>query len=381
MEFSFPYFDNRITYNTFVATIIIKKNIMAAQKVVISKDLKADLQAFFASMSYDRLFILTDTNTQEKCYPLIKDIPALQDAPVITVQAGDTHKDIEQVASIWSRLSNEGASRNSLLVNLGGGMITDMGGFAGATFKRGLRTVNIPTTLMASVDAAVGGKTGINFNGLKNEVGSFYPPECVFIDCEFLRTIDRDNLLSGYAEMIKHALISSMDIYASVLLFDLDAKIDYAFLNRMVAQSVAVKERIVEEDPKEHGIRKALNFGHTIGHAYESLSFKKNRPLLHGHAVAAGIVSELYLSHKVCGFPMEKLSQVVYYLKEYYPAFVFDCKDYDALYELMTHDKKNEAGVINFTLLSQVGDVQINRQVSMEKILESLDFYRESFGV
>jgi 3-dehydroquinate synthase len=381
MEFSFPCFDNRITYNTFVATIIIKKDIMAAQKVVISKDLKADLQAFFASMSYDKLFILTDTNTQEKCYPLIKDIPALQDTPVITVQAGDTHKDIEQVAYIWSRLSNEGASRNSLLVNLGGGMITDMGGFAGATFKRGLRTVNIPTTLMASVDAAVGGKTGINFNGLKNEVGSFYPPECVFIDCEFLRTLDRDNLLSGYAEMIKHALISSMDIYASVLLFDLDAKIDYAFLNRMVAQSVAVKERIVEEDPKEHGIRKALNFGHTIGHAYESLSFKKDRPLLHGHAVAAGIVSELYLSHKVCGFPMEKLSQVGYYLKEYYPAFVFDCKDYDTLYELMTHDKKNEAGIINFTLLSQVGDVQINRQVSKEKILESLDFYRESFGV
>ena len=354
---------------------------MAAQKVVISKDLKADLQAFFASMSYDKLFILTDTNTQEKCYPLIKDIPALQDTPVITVQAGDTHKDIEQVAYIWSRLSNEGASRNSLLVNLGGGMITDMGGFAGATFKRGLRTVNIPTTLMASVDAAVGGKTGINFNGLKNEVGSFYPPECVFIDCEFLRTLDRDNLLSGYAEMIKHALISSMDIYASVLLFDLDAKIDYAFLNRMVAQSVAVKERIVEEDPKEHGIRKALNFGHTIGHAYESLSFKKDRPLLHGHAVAAGIVSELYLSHKVCGFPMEKLSQVVYYLKEYYPAFVFDCKDYDTLYELMTHDKKNEAGIINFTLLSQVGDVQINQQVSKEKILESLIFIVKALSI
>ena len=142
-----------------------------------------------------------------------------------------------------------------------------------------------------------------------------------------------------------------------------------------------VKNKDVENDPTEQGERAVLNLGHTIGHAYESLSFKKNRPLLHGHAVAAGIVSELYLSHKVCGFPMEKLSQVVYYLKEYYPAFVFDCKDYDALYELMTHDKKNEAGVINFTLLSQVGDVQINRQVSKEKILESLDFYRESFGV
>lgn len=354
---------------------------MATQKVIICKDLKAELQDFLAAMNYDKLFILTDTNTQEQCFPLLKDVPAFLGAPVITVDAGDVHKGLEQLAYIWTRLSNEGASRNSLLVNLGGGMVTDMGGFAGATFKRGLQTINIPTTLMASVDAAVGGKTGINFNGLKNEIGSFYPPECVFIDCGFLRTLDRDNLLSGYAEMIKHALISSIDTYASVMLFDLDAQINYNFLNQMVAQSVAVKERIVEEDPKEHGIRKALNFGHTVGHAYESLSFKKNCPLLHGHAVAAGIVSELYLSHKLCDFPMEKLSQVVYYIKEYYPAFVFDCNDYDTLYELMTHDKKNEAGIINFTLLGNIGEVQINQQVSKGKILESLDFYRESFGV
>lgn len=354
---------------------------MATQKVIICKDLKAELQDFLAAMNYDKLFILTDTNTAEKCFPLLRDVPAFQGAPVITIGAGDGHKGVDTLSHIWSRLSCEGASRNSLLVNLGGGMVTDMGGFAGATFKRGLQTINIPTTLMASVDAAVGGKTGINFNGLKNEIGSFYPPECVFIDCGFLRTLDRDNLLSGYAEMIKHALISSMETYATVMLFDLDAKMDYAFLNKMVAQSVAVKERIVEEDPKEHGIRKALNFGHTIGHAYESLSFKKNNPLLHGHAVAAGIVSELYLSYKQCGFPMDRLSQVVYYIKEYYPAFVFDCKDYDVLYELMTHDKKNEAGIINFTLLSQVGEVQINQQVDREKILESLDFYRESFGV
>lgn len=354
---------------------------MANQNVVISKDLKADLQEFLSSQSYDKLFILTDTNTREKCYPLLKDVSALRDAPVITVEAGDAHKGLDTLSYIWLRLCDEGASRNSLLVNLGGGMITDMGGFAGATFKRGIRTINVPTTLMASVDAAIGGKTGVNFNGLKNEIGSFYPPECVFIDCEFLRTLDRDNLLSGYAEMIKHALISSVDTYATVLLFDLDQQMDYAFLNKMVAQSVAVKERIVVEDPKEQGIRKALNFGHTIGHAYESLSFKKNRPLLHGHAVAAGIISELYLSYKICGFPMDKLSQVVYYIKEYYPAFVFDCKDYDTLYELMTHDKKNEGGIINFTLLSKVGEVQINQSVSKEKILESLDFYRESFGI
>ena len=349
---------------------------MAEQQVVICKDLHQEVQAFLAALHYDKLFILTDRNTLEKCYPLVKDIPVFRGAPVITVEAGDTHKNVEQLASIWMRLSNEGASRNSLLVNLGGGMVTDMGGFAGATFKRGIRNINIPTTLMASVDAAVGGKTAINFNGLKNEVGSFYVPTCVFIDCEFLRTLDRDNILSGYAEMIKHGLISSMEHYASVMLYDIDT-MNYGYLNSLVAQSVAVKERIVEEDPKEKGIRKALNFGHTIGHAYESLSFQKGTPLLHGHAVAAGIISELYLSHKQCDFPADKLHQVCYYIKEYYPPFLFDCKDYDTLYELMTHDKKNEAGVINFTLLSQVGDVRINQQVSKELILESFDFYRE----
>ena len=182
-------------------TLFLRVRIGQDKEFIITHGSKERLQIGFEILAdyyflsgHNVLFYYNRCDKGIICYPLIKDIPALQDTPVITVQAGDTHKDIEQVAYIWSRLSNEGASRNSLLVNLGGGMITDMGGFAGATFKRGLRTVNIPTTLMASVDAAVGGKTGINFNGLKNEVGSFYPPECVFIDCEFLRTIDRDNL-------------------------------------------------------------------------------------------------------------------------------------------------------------------------------------------
>lgn len=353
---------------------------MAAQNVIICKNLQSELQDFLQSVKYDKLFVLTDSNTLELCLPMLKEVPQLQGAPVITVEAGDTNKNIEQVTAIWMRLCNEGASRNSLLLNVGGGMITDMGGFVAATFKRGIHSVNVPTTLMASVDAAVGGKTGINFNGLKNEIGSFYPPLCVLIDSSFLKTLDRDNLLSGYAEMVKHALISNMETYHAILSFDLD-RVDYTLLNQMVAQSVAVKERIVEEDPKEMGIRKALNLGHTVGHAYESLSFRKGRPVLHGHAVAAGLVSELYLSYKKCGFPMENLSQVVYYLKKYYPPFFFNCDDYEALYELMTHDKKNEGGIINFTLLSQVGEVQINQSVTKEKVLESFDFYRESFGI
>lgn len=352
---------------------------MAKQKVVICEDLKAELQSFLDNLTYDKMFVLTDTNTVEKCFPLVNEVPALQNASMITVEASDLHKNLESLSYIWTQLSTKGATRHSLLLNLGGGMVTDMGGFAGATFKRGIRTINVPTTLMASVDAAVGGKTGINFNGLKNEIGAFYPPLCVFIDCEFLRTLDRDNILSGYAEMIKHGLISSMEVYTSVMLYDIDT-MNYGYLNQLVAQSVAVKEEVVEQDPKEQGIRKALNFGHTVGHAYESLSFKKNRPLLHGHAVAAGIISELYLSHKVCDFPMHKLSQVVAYIKSYYPPFVFDCKDYDALYELMTHDKKNEGNEINFTLLGQVGDVRLNQHISKDDVIASFDFYRESFG-
>lgn len=353
---------------------------MAEQHVIICKDLPAELGAFLRSLSYDKLFVLTDTNTREMCYPLLCGVPEIQGAPVITVEAGDTHKELEQVAGIWMRLSNEGASRKSLLLNVGGGMITDMGGFAAATFKRGIGSVNVPTTLMASVDAAVGGKTGINFNGLKNEIGSFYPPLCVLIDCVFLRTLDRDNLLSGYAEMIKHGLISNRETYAELLSFNLD-RVDYSCLNGLVAKSVAVKQRVVAEDPYEHGIRKALNLGHTVGHAFESLSFKKERPVLHGHAVAAGLVCELYISHQVCGFPMELLSQTVYYIKEYYPAFaLYDCLDYETLYELMKHDKKNESGIINFTLLAGIGDVRINQAVNKEIVLESLDFYRESFG-
>ncbi|WP_085536978.1 3-dehydroquinate synthase [Massilibacteroides vaginae] len=353
---------------------------MDKRKVVICKDLKVELEAYLKALKFDKVFILTDENTLKDCYPVLKEISLLSSAPVFTVGAGDTHKNIDEVSRLWTCLCESGASRNSLLINLGGGMITDMGGFVGATFKRGIQTINIPTTLMASVDAAVGGKTGINFNGLKNEIGSFYPPLCVFIYNKFLRTLDHANILSGYAEMIKHALISSKEVYADVFSFEPDSG-DLNQLDTLVAQSVAIKERIVEEDPKERGIRKALNLGHTIGHAYESLSFKKNSPLLHGHAVAAGLIGELYLSHKACGFPMSELSQIVYYIKTYYPPFIHDCDDYESLYELMTHDKKNEGGVINFTLLSAIGEVQINQSVDKQQILGALDFYRESFGI
>lgn len=348
---------------------------MSEQKVVICKDLKSELQDFLFSLKYDKLFILMDTNTKEKCFPLVEDIPAFQKAPILVMEAGDMNKGFVSLAQIWTALSNEGASRNSLLVNLGGGMITDMGGFAGATFKRGIRTINIPTTLMASVDAAVGGKTGINFNGLKNEIGVFNDSKFVILDTEFLHSLDAENICSGYAEMLKHGLISTEDMWKELITFDL-ANPDLKHLQQMVADSVKVKERIVEEDPHEQGIRKALNLGHTFGHAFESWALKR-KPILHGHAVAFGMICELYLSATHTAFPTEKMRQTVSFIKEYYGTLPITCDDYDELIELMHHDKKNQNGIINFTLLGGIGDIRINQTASVDEIKEALDFFRE----
>ena len=347
--------------------------------VLFTKNIPQELSSYFSSNRYDKIFILADTHTYRLCFPVLRGLPAIAQATPIVIEAGDVNKNLEQLAVVWEALSNNGASRNSLLINLGGGMITDLGGFAGATFKRGLHTLNIPTTLMASVDAAVGGKTGINFNGLKNEIGAFYIPDCVIIDCIFLQTLDRDNVLSGYAEMIKHGLIDSEKVLNKLLAYNLETNaLDINVLYELVKESVAIKEHIVTEDPKERGIRKALNLGHTVGHAFESLSFAKQRPMLHGHAVAAGLVAELYLSYQYCGFPIETLRRTVNFIKTYYPPFPCDCDDYNALYELMTHDKKNEDGIINFTLLAHPGDIRINQSIDREGIFESIDFYREN---
>ena len=312
--------------------------------------------------------------------PQLQNIPAIQDATEIIIGAEDVHKNLETLASVWQALSEQGATRHSLLINLGGGMVTDLGGFAAATFKRGIAYINIPTTLLSMVDASVGGKTGINFNGLKNEIGVFAPASSVLLETEFLRSLDAHNFFSGYAEMLKHGLISTPEHLAELLSFDTE-QIDYAALKAMVGRSVQVKENIVEQDPKEHGIRKALNLGHTIGHAFESLALAENRPVLHGYAVAWGIVCELYLSHIKTGFPKEKMRQTIQFIKENYGAFAFNCKQYDRLYELMLHDKKNTAGIINFTLLKEVGDICLNQTADKETIFEVLDFYRECMGI
>jgi 3-dehydroquinate synthase len=323
---------------------------------------------------------LTDENTHKLCFPLLKSLPEIQFAKQISIPAGDEHKNMETLARVWKFLTENGATRKSLLINLGGGMLTDLGGFAAATFKRGIRFINIPTTLLGAVDAAVGGKTGINFNGLKNEIGAFAPAIAVLIDSHFFKTLDLANLLSGYAEMLKHALlirrdainrVSTMD---EILHFDWEQP-DFQKLNDLLFESVLVKERIVEEDPTEQGIRKALNLGHTFGHAFESLSYELNRPVLHGYAVAWGIVCELYLSFMKLGFDKNILLKIARFVKENYGVYSFDCTHYQRIYELMQHDKKNESGSINFTLLKAVGEIEINQTANQQEIDETLDFY------
>ena len=352
---------------------------MSKQAVIICHNLYEDLRAAIQACPHDKLFILVDEHTQKLCLPLISGFEYLKEAYVITIGAGDVHKNIETLAYVWKELGDHGATRHSLMINLGGGMVTDLGGFAASTFKRGIKYINIPTTLLAMVDASVGGKTGINFNGLKNEIGVFSPAQYVLIDTEFLKSLDSQNLLSGYAEMLKHGIISTTEHWAELLNFDMNA-IDYQSLQTLVGKSVQIKENIVEEDPFEKGIRKALNVGHTAGHAFESLALETGHPVLHGYAVAWGIVCELYSSFCKVGFPKDKLRQTIQFIKEHYGVLAFDCKQYDRLYEFMTHDKKNSAGVINFTLMGEIGDIRINQSATQEEIFDMLDFYRETMG-
>lgn len=350
------------------------------QRIIKSNNPIADLATIISEIRHDRLFVLTDEHTARLCLPLIESLPVIQEAGQIVIPPNDTGKTLENLARIWSHLTRNGATRHSLLINLGGGMITDIGGFAAATFKRGISYVNIPTTLLGAVDAAVGGKTGINFEGFKNEIGAFYPAACVLISSRFFHTLGRGDILSGYSEMLKHALISSTEEWKNLLTFDA-GDINYDWLTETVFHSVSIKEEIVEKDPFERNLRKALNLGHTVGHAFESFALESGRPVLHGYAVAWGLISELYLSHRLCGFPKEELLQAIHFIHRNYGAFEIGCDDYEKLYDFMRHDKKNEtASSVNFTLLSDIGKIEINQVVDKELIFQSLDFYRDSVG-
>ncbi len=348
--------------------------------IYISFDISKDINRFFkqAKDKYSKIFILVDENSLKYCYPqLVEQVEAFEHAEIIEIDSGEENKNIEVCIQIWAALSEYGADRNSLFVNIGGGVIGDLGGFIASTFKRGIDFINIPTTLLAQVDASVGGKAGIDLNNLKNEIGVFNDPKAVFINSHFLNTLDKRQILCGFAEIIKHGLIADKEYWNDIKNADFS---DLSSFDELIEKSVLIKNNIVKIDPKEAGIRKTLNFGHTIGHAIETFSMEHDnkKHLLHGEAIAIGMVCEAYLSHKICKLKKAELEDISLFILSHYKAIKLEEIDKHRLIELMKHDKKNSKGSINFSLLSEIGKCEINKSVSADMIIESLKYYSDT---
>lgn len=339
----------------------------------ITNEVNATLNSLIEGGNYNAVMTLVDENTRWLVLPLL---PCLSSTHVIEIAPGDDNKNLGSITHVWQEMEECGATRNSLLINLGGGAVTDLGGFAAATFKRGISFFNVPTTLLGAVDAAVGGKTGINFNGLKNEIGAFAPAKAVIVSTTFFSTLPEQELKSGFAEMLKHAMLHSHQQFAILLDFDFKS-IDYDLLLKMLQESLQVKQRIVEQDPTEQGLRKALNFGHTVGHAFESKALGDGHPVPHGYAVAWGMVVECVLSHIILKFPSTNLYSLARFVKDNYGAFHITCDHYDQLIHLMRHDKKSHNGEINCTLLKDCGSPVINNTINEDDLKAALDIYRD----
>ena len=355
---------------------------------MVTDDLFLELHTLLPRFADEQIFVLTDSHTEQHCLPVM--LEELRDlgAPFVStlrdhtcvLPAGEQHKTLESVCRIWDFLIEKNATRDAVLINLGGGMITDIGGFAASCYKRGIPFINIPTTLLAIVDAGEGGKTGFDYKGLKNEIGLFQEPLETIIYPPFLRTLPHKEFLSGFAEMLKHALIASPLEWERIMALDIDRLYQhpdealkeefYALLER----SLEIKRYFYELDPEEKGMRKTLNFGHTIGHAIESRLIERSEPQPHGYCVLWGMIAELYISHVALGFPTDSLSQLIQLCKEYYGGVLFSCKEYDRLTDRMRHDKKNTAAGINFTLLRNIGSPVINQTADDKTIYEALDF-------
>lgn len=325
-----------------------------------------------------QFIILTDTNTQKHCLQILTNyLPSEKTIPVITIPAGEHHKNLHTSQRIWSKLMEYHADRRSVLVNLGGGVISDIGGFAAASFKRGIASINIPTTLMGMIDAAIGAKTGINYKNIKNSIGFFHQPDSVYLHDAFLHTLPKMELESGYAEIIKYALISDPELWSILYGKRLS---DFEKLEDLIIFSVLIKSEIIEQDPYEKGKRKILNFGHTIGHALEILAHQKNAVVTHGHAVAAGMITESYLSYRINNLDAQTYKQIKETIKAQFDPIAFNENDIDALLLIMSHDKKNTGSKINFSLLEKTGHCKYDQLVPEELIIEALNVYRNEFN-
>ena len=325
--------------------------------------------------NFSKIFILVDENTHQHCLPLfLEKMETTAVIEIMEIESGEINKTIDTCVGLWNTLSELDADRKSLLINIGGGVITDLGGFVACTFKRGMAYVNVPTTLLSMVDASVGGKTGVDLGHLKNQVGVISNPNLVLIDTNYLNTLEVNQMRSGLAEMLKHGLITG-DSYWSK--FEDLSKLSLDDLDGLIYESVIIKKNVVEEDPFENGLRKTLNFGHTLGHAIESyfLSNPNKTTLLHGEAVIVGMILACYISTELTNFPKEKTLKIKDLFLSYYGKITIEKSELPAIIELLKYDKKNHHGNINFVLLEDVGVTKIDCLVDDSVILDAFEFY------
>jgi 3-dehydroquinate synthase len=340
---------------------------------IFFNDSLSELVSFVKQGKYSRFFILTDENTAAHCLPLLKEkLGDIDNYDLIEINAGEESKDIDFCIGVWKMLIDFGADRQSLMINLGGGVVSDLGGFAASTFKRGIDFVHVPTTLLSQVDASVGGKTGIDIDSIKNIIGTFTQPKAVFIEYGFLSSLPPRQILSGLAEMLKHGLICDAAYWDKLKTSDLSHP-----SAELVYRSVEIKNEVVIEDPKEMGIRKSLNFGHTVGHAVEtySLLHDEGKHITHGEAIAIGMICEAWLSHKKIGMSADDLTEITNVITGLYPRYIVEEGAYEELFSLMQKDKKNQNGKINCTLLKQIGHYSIDNICTEDELCESLRYY------
>ena len=341
--------------------------------IVFKQDRYEPLIDFLNKSDYSSLFVLVDEHTKQHCLPHFKsNVPF--DFQIITIPFGEHHKTLETCVSVWNTLEKVKADRKSILINIGGGMVTDIGGFIAATFKRGIQFINISTSLLGMVDASVGGKTGIDFNGLKNQIGVFANPEMVLIDVTYLKTLPKRELVSGMAEVIKYAITYDLNLW-SYLKTSID--IETLDLPKIIHRSISIKNEVVNKDPKEQSLRKILNYGHTIGHAIETYFLQSNtkKTLTHGEAIAIGMICETYISSILFNFPKKKLEILKKYILSLFGKMNLNKNEFETILKLMKHDKKNIKGEIRFVLLNDIADHKIDCKVSTSLIIDSLDYY------
>ena len=348
----------------------------ADYSIVFNENAYPVLNSILQENKYSKIFLIVDENTNEYCLPeflplLSTEIPF----EIIELESGEIHKNIQTCTEVWTILTELGADRKSLILNLGGGVITDLGGFVASTFKRGIDFINIPTTLLGMVDASVGGKNGVDLGTLKNQVGTITNPKMVVIDTRFLDTLAQNQMRSGLAEMMKHGLISNKKYWDRFL--DL-TQLDTSDLDTLIHEAIGIKNHIVQQDPTENGIRKALNFGHTLGHAIESyfLENEDKTTLLHGEAIAIGMILESYLSLEKNLITSSEYLEIKNTIKSIFSTVEFSEKDLAPICDLLIHDKKNEYGKIQFALLDGIGGVKTNQEVATANILNAFADYK-----